>query len=198
MRIGPHPVTPGRTRRLSQAGFTFVELMVTLTIAAVLLGIAVPSFQSVFLATRLSSYANEMVASTMLARSEAINRNTSVTLCVAANPYNAAAPACGTGGWENGYLVMCATNASPDNTACRAGGSAVLAIQYRPALATGWKATEQSGLAAIAFQPTGTGATSSNITICRSLPTPGSNERVLRVGPTGRASVSKTATGSCP
>lgn len=63
------------------AGFTLVELMITLSLAGLLLAIAVPSFNQMIVANRLATQANEIVAAVSLARSEAIKRNASVTLC---------------------------------------------------------------------------------------------------------------------
>lgn len=60
------------------SGFTLIELMITITVAAVLLGIAVPSFTSLLINNRLNSQANEMVAMFGLARSEATKRGAEV------------------------------------------------------------------------------------------------------------------------
>jgi type IV fimbrial biogenesis protein FimT len=67
-------------QRLS-AGFTLVELMVAVGVAAVLLAIAVPSFRNLLLSNRLNTAANEMVGALRTAKMEAIKRNTSVQFC---------------------------------------------------------------------------------------------------------------------
>lgn len=63
------------------AGFTIVELMITVAIASILLAIAVPSFNQMIVSGRLAAQANELVGALSLARSEAIKRNANVTLC---------------------------------------------------------------------------------------------------------------------
>lgn len=81
-------LTRGRARRTGQAsgsfgqrGFSLVELMVTIAVAAILLAIATPSFTSIINSNRLTSAANEMVATLQAARMEAVRRNTTVRVC---------------------------------------------------------------------------------------------------------------------
>ena len=53
-------------------GFTLVELIVTLAVAAILMGTAVPSFTSLVNSNRLATQANDLLGAMMIARSEAI------------------------------------------------------------------------------------------------------------------------------
>jgi len=62
-------------------GFTLVELMITMAVAVVLIMIAVPSFKSVILSSKLTTTANDMVGAINLARMEAIKRNANTQLC---------------------------------------------------------------------------------------------------------------------
>ena len=62
-------------------GFTLIELMVTIAVAAILLAIATPSFTSIINSNRLTSAANEMVATLQAARMEAVRLNTTVNVC---------------------------------------------------------------------------------------------------------------------
>lgn len=68
-----------------QQGFTLIELMVTVAVVAILVGVAVPSFQGAVNGNRLASSANELVASLQTARMEAIRRNRRVVVCASAN-----------------------------------------------------------------------------------------------------------------
>lgn len=95
------------------SGFTLVELMVTLAVVAILLVVAVPSFQSVMNANKLTTSANEFVASFQAARAEAIRYNRRVVICLSTNP-NAATPTCAPSDATNaiGWLVFMDANAN--------------------------------------------------------------------------------------
>ena len=62
-------------------GFSLIELMTTIAVAAVLVVLAAPSFTTLINNNRLTAQANEMVASLQHARMEAVRRNRSVTVC---------------------------------------------------------------------------------------------------------------------
>jgi type IV fimbrial biogenesis protein FimT len=58
-----------------------IELLVTLSVAAIMLSIAVPAFTELTVNSRLTTQANDVVGALNLARSEAIKRNASVSFC---------------------------------------------------------------------------------------------------------------------
>ena len=177
--------TPQRGR---SRGFTLVELMVVLSIVAILVGLAAPEFGTMLLRSRLSGHANDAVSSALLARGEAIKRNAPVSLCVSSN-----GASCGGSSWEQGYLVMCNTT---DNATCDDAGANTLVLRYNPAMPAGWKMTETASLTRVVFQPTGVGATTGEWTICRAVPA-GSERRKVRVSSTGRPSVIKEVSAVC-
>jgi len=84
---------------MRNAGFTLIELMITVLVGAILLGIAVPSFRNFVQNSRLSAEANTLVYSLNLARSEAVKRNTSVEVCASMDGATCA------GTWANGWIV---------------------------------------------------------------------------------------------
>lgn len=112
-------------------GFTLVELIITMVIAGVLLGIAVPSFQNFIRDSRITSQSNEFIGVLSSARSEAIKRNKTVVLCRSANP-TATTPGCVTGGsftWETGWLVFQDTDGNNDFTTA---GADILIYSHEP------------------------------------------------------------------
>lgn len=62
-------------------GFTLVELLVALAVGAILVLIAVPSFQNITLSSRLTTAANDIVGAIYTARMEAIKLNANTQLC---------------------------------------------------------------------------------------------------------------------
>ncbi len=100
------------------SGFTLVELLVSIAVLAVILGIAVPSFMSTMANSRLTGAANELLAAIQQARMEALRRGMRVTLCPSDDGANCA------GNWNDGWIMF--TDPSAGGPAVDAG-SAILA-----------------------------------------------------------------------
>jgi type IV fimbrial biogenesis protein FimT len=66
--------------RAACGGFTLVELLVTMTIAVILMSIGVPSFNYVLDDTRMDRGQSSLVDAVQLAKSEAVKRNASVSV----------------------------------------------------------------------------------------------------------------------
>ncbi len=90
---------------LSQRGVTLIELMIVLTMAAILTAVAIPSYQSILRSSRTAAEANALVGDLTLARSEAIKRGVRVTVCPA-SASGANYQCTGTNAWQGGWAVI--------------------------------------------------------------------------------------------
>jgi type IV fimbrial biogenesis protein FimT len=82
--------------RHRSGGFTLIELMVTLAVAAILLGIAVPSFQGMMEKNRVAAQSNELLGGLQTARSEAIRKNATHRFCSASTGWIVRTPSSAT------------------------------------------------------------------------------------------------------
>jgi type IV fimbrial biogenesis protein FimT len=64
----------------SQRGFTLIELMVSVTVLAIVLSLAIPSFTGLLAANRMTNQASQLIGALKLAHSEAVRRAQPVTL----------------------------------------------------------------------------------------------------------------------
>lgn len=83
-------------------GFTLIELMITLMVVGVLVGVAVPSFQALMTRNRLVAEINELVGTLQFARSEAVKRGQDVVVCKSATGLTCTT----SGNWEQGWMVF--------------------------------------------------------------------------------------------
>lgn len=84
-------------------GFTLLEILIAIAIAGVLLGVAMPAFDTLVLDSRRTARINTLVTALHLARSEAIKRGRLVSVCPTGGT-----PTCAPEdtGWELGWLVF--------------------------------------------------------------------------------------------
>src|SRR3546814_13438470 len=74
--------------RQQETGLSLIELLVAMTVAAVLLSVAIPSYSYLINASRLTSTANDFVAAVNQARLGAIKRTGSTQFCSNVNASN--------------------------------------------------------------------------------------------------------------
>ncbi|MCH1928597.1 GspH/FimT family pseudopilin [Shewanella sp. A25] len=84
-------------------GFTLVELMVTIAVAAILLAIGVPSLTSIYESVRVNNNIAKIHDIMVFARSQAISYGIDTTVCPVTDD-----DSCGTN-WKNGIKVIAGT-----------------------------------------------------------------------------------------
>lgn len=87
MSASPYPTAAG-------AGFTLIELLIVVAVVGILSALAAPSFDTLIESQRAKSTATDLYIALTRARSEAVKRNTQMTL----SPK--------TGGWANGWQML--------------------------------------------------------------------------------------------
>ena len=118
-------------------GFSLVELLVTVTLVAILLAVGIPSYRSIATSNRMAGEMNALLGDLQLARSEAVKQGTTVTICPTSSP--AAPYACSnSGNWSGGWVVFVggssATSSSPMRLQPALGGIDVLQSNSTPAV----------------------------------------------------------------
>lgn len=104
------------------SGFTLIELMIALVVGSILLAMTVPSFQSAMKNNRNDTQADLLYGSLMVARSEAVTRNSSVTVC----KKSVSADTCvTTDDWSYGWLIF----ADTDSDQVVDGGETIISKQ---------------------------------------------------------------------
>ncbi|WP_018141471.1 GspH/FimT family pseudopilin [Thioalkalivibrio sp. ALJ7] len=153
-------------------GFTLVELMVTIAVAAILITIAVPGFQALVQNNRATALANQLTTAINLARSEAIRRGEVASVC--------------TNDWEDGWWVE-------PSAGCNAAAADRLRVWDAPPARS---VINAGGETSVSFGPMGTRADQNAITLNVHVENcTGDRARILRISPGGRVGVERTA---CP
>lgn len=183
------------------SGFTLIELIVTVSLAGILMAVAIPSFVEAIKSNRLTTQTNEFMAALNLARSEAIKRGVQVTIQRKGST---------SGAWEEGWRMfvdsdanetfsddadanLCETNAdgSPSEDCLLKTYPALTGVTLRTEGTSTYK--DYAAYAASGLGQNGTGET---FRLCHGADISLSREIILIS--TGRARVSVGTADSCP
>lgn len=146
------------------AGFTLVELLVTIAVFAIIATLAVPSMQQLMASQRVRSVASDIASDLVIARNEAVKRGDSVQLAPAAS------------GWAGGWTLKVASTSELLSSRNAAGSGVTFASS--PLTVTYDKYGRLSGAASVVrFSINGTGA----------------SERCVSIDPSGRPKSSASA-----
>jgi type IV fimbrial biogenesis protein FimT len=179
---------------LRVTGLTLIELLVTLSIAMILLTLAVPSFNAMLQSSRLSASVNTYVGNLQFARSEATKRNARVALCKSADGL-----ICTTSNdWSQGWLVFhdvnnnAQVNTGEDVLRVHAAIPNSLIFKGNNPVANYVSYTSMGGARFIsgAFQ-------AGTLTLCRSSSSSGEARNIV-ISATGRPRVETVNVATCP
>jgi type IV fimbrial biogenesis protein FimT len=179
-------------------GFTLVELIATMAVAVIMVTVAVPSFSTMIRNNRLATQANQFVASLTLARSEAVKRETQVTLCRSTD-----GATCNGSNWEDGWIVFSDLDrdSTPDvGTGTCANGEDCILRAEAVLVGPNTLRTDANFATAVAYLPSGMsrgngGSATGTFRLCDARGQ--TYARAIVIGPTGRAKIGE-GTASCP
>ena len=172
-------------------GFTLIELLVTIAIGAILLLVAVPNYITFVLNGRMAAQSNDFLSALQLARSEAVKRGFTVSVCKSAD-----SATCTTAGtWAQGYIVF--TDGSNAGTL---DGTDVL-IRAFPALSGNSTLVSNNVANFVSYRLTGdtslAAGASGTVSLCPIAPA-GVAGRDIQISASGRARVQNPPVAACP
>ncbi len=155
-----------------QAGFSLIELCVTVAIAALIMTVGVPGFQSMSNENHASSHLDELNNAIRLARHLSVEHHRSAKVCARTFDSDPTAkPSCSSAhnDWVNGWAVMLEDD--PSNAVCTDGWCDIMTSHHEND-ETNWAVVKSNGtdvLPEIKFRSTGTlhpdSSTSVSVTI---------------------------------
>lgn len=173
--------------QLSHKGFTLIELLITIAVFVIVIGFAAPSFQSIIQNNRTINLTNDFIYSLNLARSEAIKRGSSVSICPASNQsFNS----CGNN-WNQGWLIF----VNPDENNVFSNDAIEVLVRIQQIDTTTANITLTTGNAPVTFTSNGfANSTTGNMAFTlKATGCNGNHGRQIVISPTGRPVVSETS-----
>jgi type IV fimbrial biogenesis protein FimT len=168
-------------------GFTLVELMVVITVFAILLAIALPSFNTLIMNNRLATVSSEVQGTLALARAEAVTRRQPVAVCPSADAGATTDPPVCASTWasagQGGLVVFADTGDTPGTPAA---GKTLRRIQFGNAAlkVTASNLISCDGKPCVRFAPSGQAQAGGYLKFCDTRTE--NVGRELRIFPAGR------------
>ncbi len=175
-------------RAVPQNGFSLIELLTTLAAGVIVLGIGVPSLQTLLAGNHQSSEINKFVRHLHLARSYSITTGEDYVLCPSSDNLSCLDAT----SWDQGFILFQDDN---QNGAREAGESLRQVSEPSGKFAISMSSTQ--GRKKIIYRPTGRSA-GSNLTLTFCDPEKGVDPKAVILSNTGRARISKTKWDGSP
>ncbi len=173
---------PGRS-----LGHTLVEMLVTLTLAGIVLTTGIPELKRILASNRMITEINGLVAHLHLARSEAVNRGKRVVLC----PGSDDGRCLGSPEWHRGYILFV------DDNGNRERDTREPLIRVHAVDAPGILITSSASRRRISYHPDGA-SPGSNLTFIFCESQDATPPKAVIVSNTGRPRVSRTRSDGQP
>ena len=165
-----------------EKGFTLIEFLMAVLIAAIFVSFVVPSYYRLIQNNKTITVANKLSSTFSMARAEAIKRGQLVAVCSSANASNSS---CGSeGNWNQGWMVFL----DIDNNSNINTNSDLLYINQ--SVADG--VTITANVANVSYNGVGFLSTGSAQFIIRADNCTGNNGRIVDVSTNGRVSIRQT------
>lgn len=145
--------------KINQAGFTLIELMVTVVVTSILAATAIPSFSKMIKDGRTMSVYNGLVSELSYARSEAVKRSDNVSVCARATDSSCATS---TSDWSEGWLVYVEIN----NNNTLDANETVLRVNQKLQDQLELKAHGFTNTSVITYRPRGNTSSPGYFTVC--------------------------------
>ncbi|WP_043958459.1 GspH/FimT family pseudopilin [Lysobacter sp. A03] len=178
---------PERNRSRRSAGFTLVELVITVVVLAIIAAIAFPSFTTVQNSSRITSQVNSLVSAVQQARMEAVRLGRPVSLCRSTD----GATCAGAGQWDQWLILAPASGGQPAEVlqSSRAHPSVQITSEVQQVT------FGSNGLARGADG----GLLATTMTVCLPTTKPAENQRRLAIASGSRVSTTSIdGAGECP
>lgn len=160
-------------------GLTLVELITTLAVAVIILGVGVPGYRALIDGQRVNTRTNALVAHLQLARSEAVKRGDRVAMCPSPDGTSCA----DSFDWTDGWLVFVDLNQDRE----RQDTEPVLRIAE---VAAPLQIVTSTGRRRVVYEPDGSVLGGSNATFRVCSPIAAERNRAVIISITGRPRVS--------
>ena len=129
-------------------GFTLIELLVTVAVLVILLVVGVPEYRRMTENNRQVAAINKIVGDLNLARTEAVKRGRTVTLCGSTD-----GATCNTANWENGWIVF--TDLNKDNVVDNGDGDILISRNTALPAGLNLRAVEFDSTSIVQYLPNG-------------------------------------------
>lgn len=154
------------------AGFTVIELMFVIALAAVLLSIGLPSLTNLVISNRLSSVSADLMTDLTFARATAISRAQRVGICASNDQAT-----CNGSSWQQGWMIYVDANS---NNAFDVATETI--VRVHDALPSGLTVTATPPALDVVFRPSGPADAARSFLVCKT----GFIGRTIAINATGR------------